>query len=234
MRILITRPLDDAKRTAEKLTALGHRCHVAPMLTIVERENIALAFDDVQAIIVTSANGIRALAPRTPVRDVPVFAVGEHSASVARGLGFADVKSADGDVVALTRAIEAWAVPEGGALLHAAASKTAGQLRQTLEQRGYRVRTAVLYDAVVAQAFDAQTRDMLAAGEIDTVLFYSPRTAAAFADCVREAGLIAACRRIIALFISSAAAARCAALPFAQVRIAVRPNEDDLLKLLQP
>lgn len=233
MRILITRPLDDAKRTAEKLTALGHRCHIAPMLTIVERDDTVLAFGDVQAIIVTSANGIRVLARRAPVRNVPVFAVGEHSAAVARGLGFANVKSADGDVVALARAIETWAAPEGGALLHAAASKTAGQLRQALEQRGYRVRTVVLYDAVAAQTFDTQTCDRLSAGEIDAALFYSPRTAAAFADCVRNANLAQACRQIIALFISPAAAARCAAVPFARVQIAARPNEDDLLKLLQ-
>ena len=39
--------------------------------------------DGVQAILATSANGVRALARRTPRRDLPLFAVGPQTA--ARG-----------------------------------------------------------------------------------------------------------------------------------------------------
>src|SRR5581483_1903331 len=56
------------------------------------------------AIIVTSANAIRAVAPQ--LRDLglvelPLFAVGEHTASVAREFGFTEVIVAGGDAASL-------------------------------------------------------------------------------------------------------------------------------------
>ena len=41
-----------------------------------------------QAILVTSANGARALAEATEQRSKPIFAVGDTTAATAEGLGF--------------------------------------------------------------------------------------------------------------------------------------------------
>ena len=50
-----------------------------------------------QAILVTSANGARALAEASEQRSKPIFAVGDTTASTAEGLGFHSVASASGD-----------------------------------------------------------------------------------------------------------------------------------------
>src|SRR5580692_6053979 len=124
MRLLVTRPKDDAEETAARLRARGHTTLIAPLIEIrfVDGPNIPL--EGVQAILATSSNGVHALARRTSRRDVPLFAVGAQTAQAARDAGFSNVKTADGDARKLAAATVNWAKPNAGALLHAAGSET--------------------------------------------------------------------------------------------------------------
>jgi uroporphyrinogen-III synthase len=108
MAILVTRPQPDNASTAAALRARGWEVLAAPMLRF---EKVILSFDpdaDFGAVIVTSANALRALADQ-PVADhllqlqlqLPLFAVGDRTAQAARDLGFARVFSAEGDAAAL-------------------------------------------------------------------------------------------------------------------------------------
>src|SRR5690349_18217460 len=101
MRVLVTRPLDDSIETATRLAAQGHESVITPLLSVRFLEGEALSLDGVQAVLATSANGIRALVRRTARRDVPVFAVGRQSAEEARVAGFSDVRNAEGGSAAL-------------------------------------------------------------------------------------------------------------------------------------
>ncbi len=71
----MTRPLEDGEEIAEKLRAMGHDPLLAPLLATHFADGPAPDFTDVQAILATSANGIRALARRTARRDLTIFAV---------------------------------------------------------------------------------------------------------------------------------------------------------------
>ena len=95
----------------------------APLLTVQIFDGPKLALDGMQAILATSANGVRALAVRSDARDVPVFAVGPQTADAASQAGFIRVRNADGDAVALADAVSGWADPKAGALLHAAGAE---------------------------------------------------------------------------------------------------------------
>ena len=107
MRVLVTRPRPDGEETARQLTARGHEPVLAPLLEIVPETGAAIDLSGVQAVLVTSANGSRALAAATDRRDVPVFAVGSSTAAVAEAAGFKDVASAAGDVAALAALVVA-------------------------------------------------------------------------------------------------------------------------------
>src|SRR5207253_3987029 len=99
-----------------------------------------VSLDGVQAILATSANGIRALVRRTPRRDVPVFAVGRQSAEDARAAGFTQVRNAEGGSSALAAAAAQWSKPANGALLHVSGADVAGDLPGVLEAQGFTVR----------------------------------------------------------------------------------------------
>lgn len=232
MRILVTRPLEDAERTAADLRARGHEAILAPLMEIHFRSGPDLALAGVQAILVTSANGIRALAAHSKRRDLPVFAVGPQSAEAARKEAFAEVKSADGDAAALAEAVKGLARPESGALFHAAGAETKGDLAARLSAAGFTVQSEVLYEAVPASVLPPDAETALAKGEADAVMLYSPKSARIFVACLAQSGLADAARGLTALCISKAAATPLAVLPFRAVRVAAHPDQDGLFALL--
>lgn len=232
MRVLVTRPVEDASETAALLAARGHEAVLAPLLGVRYHNDAALHLDGVQALLFTSANGARAFARRTSRRDFPVFAVGNQTTEAAEAAGFAVIRNADSDSVGLAAAVPGWASPEDGALLHAAGAEAEGRLADLLAAARFTVRTAVLYDVPLVTELPRPAREGLEAGTLDAVLLLSARSARVFADCVTRAGLDAACTRLIACCISEAAAAPLAGLGCREIRVAARPNQASLLDLL--
>lgn len=228
MRLLVTRPPEDAARFVAALRAGGHTAVVAPLLEIAVRAT-APDLAGVQALLFTSANGVRAFAANSARRDLPVFAVGDRTAELARETGFRDVRSAAGDVAALAALAAAQAEPAAGALLHVAGSKRAGDLAGALEDAGFAVRRAVLYDARPVAALPEAARRALAQGALDGVGFFSPRTAESFVRLVRAAGLSHATEGLTAVCLSPAVAEAARDLTWRDVRVARTPTQEALL-----
>ena len=232
MRLLITRPREDAERFAKLVTARGHVAIIAPVTDVRFREGPVIALDGVQAVLATSANGMRALSRRTPRRDVTIYAVGPQTAKAARDAGFVSVESADGDAAALTRFIAARARPDRGKLFHAAGAETAGRVGETLSAAGFTVETEVLYEVAQVVSLPSVITHALRDGTLDGVLLFSPRSARIFASLVAAANLSSPCAKLTAFCISAATAAASAPLTFAHVAIASTPNQDAMLALL--
>lgn len=235
-RVLITRPWEDAEPLARRLTALGHQVLIEPMLEIVPLPGPPPDLEGVQALLFTSANGARAFARVHAARDLPVFAVGDATASTARACGFAAVASAAGDVDALAALVAARCVARDGPLLHVAASTRAGDLSRSLEAAGFTVRRAVLYEARPASALTAETTAALTEGRVDAVALFSPRTARSLVRLLAEAGLAGGCRRSVAAVCLSEAVARAASeggiVGWRTLGIAARPDQDSLIAAL--
>lgn len=232
MRALVTRPQEDADGVARLLADRGIDVLVEPLLRIQPLAGVAVPLDGVQAVLATSANGVRALAAATPERRLPVLAVGEASARCARETGFAQVDSAGGDADALVALVKARLDPSAGALIHAAGTTVAGDVSGALAQAGYDVRRVVLYEAKTAEALSTTLAAEMRAGALDLALFFSPRTAATFARLVGEAGLAQECGRIAAYCLSPAVAERLAPLPWRRLRVAAMPDQPSLLAAL--
>jgi uroporphyrinogen-III synthase len=232
MRVLVTRPKEDAEVTVAKLQSRGHSALIAPLMDIRFRDGPAMAFDNVQAVLATSSNGVHALARRTARRDIPLFAVGAQTAQAARDMGFKIVRSADGNAHMLAARTAEWAKPGAGVLLHAAGAETKGELAETLTRGGYDVRTHVLYEAVAVPELPPVCRSALETNALDAALYYSPRSARIFADLVVKAALVEPCRELAAYCISQPTAAALASLSWKAINIAARPDQDALLALL--
>ena len=229
MRLLVTRPKDDAAPLAAELRALGHDVVLAPVMTIVELADAALPIEGVQAVLATSANGVRALARRTARRDLPLYAVGDVTARTARDAGFAQVRSAEGDVEALARLVVQSLDPARGPLLHVTGSVAAGDLSGRLQALGFAVRRAVLYRAEPATALTPEAEAALKAGTLDGVLLFSPRTARLFVELARGVNL----RTVSAYCLSQAVREAAAPGGFARLIVAARPDQTSLLATLK-
>ncbi len=232
MRLLLTRPREDADALAKALRARGHVPIVAPLMELHMLAGPPLPLAGVQAVLATSANGVRAFALRNPQRKLTLYAVGPQTAEAAREAGFTSVVSADGDSTALVELVASKADPAKGMLLHAAGAETAGRVRGALQARGFTVETIVLYEAAPLKKLPPEVESVLRDSLLDGVLLFSPRSAKTFAALVAEAQLAEATGAIEAFCISAATAAVLAPLNFARVAVAGEPNQSAMLALI--
>lgn len=232
--LLITRPEQDAVAFAEAASAAGFVPVFAPLLKILPVPAPMLEFSHAQALIFTSANGVRMFVRAYGVMNLPVFAVGDATARAAAEGGFQAIESAGGDVDALTALVRLRLESTAGSLIHAAGETVAGDLAEALSAVGFDVVRAALYKSEKATSLSKSLIGQINAGEIDHAAFFSPRTAAAFVRLSRLAGIEAKLARVVAVALSRNVADALAELPWRTVHIAPEPTQNALLaKLLQ-
>ena len=229
---LVTRPREEAESLAAALAARGVGAIIEPMMQVHFHSSRSPDLTGVQAVLCTSANGVRALARLTDNRRLPLFAVGDATASRARAEGFTTVVSAGGTVIDLARLAAEKLRPQDGPLLHVAGDSVAGDLAGALRGEGFAIEQRVLYEARPVSMLSDTAIGALRAGRIAFALFFSPRTAAIFVGLAASAAIGPCCRSITALSISAAADAALAELSWRDRRIAAMPNQRALLALL--
>jgi uroporphyrinogen-III synthase len=235
MRLIVTRPEPDATRTARALIRLGHTAILSPMLDIVTDRAAKIPTRSYQAVLVTSANAVRALAER-PVRpvtvEVPLLAVGDQTALEAKRAGFSAARSAGGALGDLVALVAGELKPAGGPLLHVAGEEQAGDLAGLLTEKGFDVETATLYRAEPRARLAGVAEDALKAGAVDGVLFYSRRSAAAFALALRAGNLAPLAENIVCFCISASTAEAIAKVATGKTLIAEKPDQLALFAII--
>lgn len=181
-----------------------------------------------QALLLPSRAAARALTPW----EIPVLAVGDGTAAEARAQGFAQVTAAEGNAASLTALAAATLRPAAGPLLLAVGEGYSTALAAALRAQGFRVQRRVVYAATPATALPPPALAALAAGEVGSALFFSPRSASIAAALLRDAGLAEICVTIEALALSPRIAAALAPFPWQSIRATSRPNPEALLALL--
>ena len=233
MRLLVTRPEPDGERTAAELRAVGHEVLLAPLLRIEMIAGAELGAGPWAAILLTSANGARALARhprRAELTGLPVLAVGRSSADAARTAGFTDVESADGDGRDLARLAAARFAGSTKPLLYLAGEDRARDLAGELA--GLPVRTVAVYRAVKAESLPSEVRAALEAGRIDGVLHFSRRSVENYLECARP--VLERALAPVHYCLSARAAEPLKAAGASKIVIAPRPDEQALLALVMP
>ncbi len=229
---LITRPAEDAGPLAAALAARGHAAVTAPVLTIRFDDPRPADIDGIQAVLVTSANGIRGLARITARRDLTVLAVGDATAAACRAAGFGEVVSASGAAADLAALAAARLDPAAGAVLHAAGDHVAGDLDAMLAEAGLRLRRLQVYHAEAVATLPAPAVAALGRGSLAGVLFFSPRTASMFARLVDDAGLTDRLASLTAVCLSGAVARRLDGRVWAAIRVADQPDSSSLMAVI--
>jgi uroporphyrinogen-III synthase len=239
MAILVTRPQPDNEATAAALRSKGLKVLLAPMLRF---EPVAFQ-DDADArygaVIVSSANAIRAIEAHLTARllALPLFAVGERSAEAARRAGFQTVAVAAGNAEALrdliVASVRGKTLKKASTLLYLAGADLAGDLAGELGERGFSVVTHTTYRMIPVLSLPQDARDAFAANEVDAVLHYSRRSARAFLDAVRAAGIEISALAIPQCCISDAVASVIRDVGATQVMVARSPDENGLFEALE-
>jgi uroporphyrinogen-III synthase len=226
MRLIITRPAEDAGPLKSKLEGMGHSVVIAPLLRIVARPGVQVAKKNYQLICATSANAVKHACVSQTLKELPVFTVGPQSLAAARAAGFTRAEARGGDVHGLAAHIIATFGPAIGPVLYLAGAETSSDLRNILATSGFQVDKVIVYDAVI-QAPEGIAHDVAGA---DGVLLYSPRSARIWVDLTAKPELETAAAKPIYFCLSDNVAR---VLPSNwQKRVAKTPDEAAMLALL--
>lgn len=240
MAVLVTRPSPDDQSTAAALRARGLEALCAPMLRFE-----AVPFqDDAQtnygAVIITSANALRAVAPQLTTSrlfELPLFAVGEHTAAAAREAGFGEVIAGTSDAGALRDLIVASAkskqLKKTSPLLYLAGADLARDLAGELGEKGFTVVTRATYRMVPAPSLPKDICDAFVAHRIEAVLHYSRRSAQAFVEAARAGGVEISALALPQCCISEAVAGVLREAGASQVAVAASADENALFEALE-
>jgi uroporphyrinogen-III synthase len=240
MAVLVTRPHPDDEATAAALRAKGFEVMLAPMLRF---EPVAFHDDDAEArygaVIVTSANALRGIAPHlngSQLLKLPLFAVGEHTASAAHRAGFDNVIPANGDAASLRdsvlASVKAKELKKASTLLYLAGADLARDLAGELGERGFTVVTHTTYRMIPVSSLPREACDAFAASGIEAVLHYSRRSARAFLNAARAGGVEISALAIPQCCISGAVASVVRDAGATQVMAAASPDENALFEVL--
>jgi uroporphyrinogen-III synthase len=233
VRILLTRPQADAERTAAALRAHGHDVIVTPLLELELLHDAELGAGPWAALLVTSANAVRAFAGhkrRDELRGSKVFTVGDRTAQAMRDCGFADVISAAGNVNDLAALIAVRLRPPAR-LLYLAGEERSGDLAGLLRGKNFVIDTVLVYRAVAVGALPHAAAAALAAG-LDGVFHFSRRSAEAYLDAAGRSGLLQdALAKPVHYCLSGRIAEPLKEAGATNIRIAARPDEAALIEL---
>jgi uroporphyrinogen-III synthase len=239
MAVLVTRPHPDDEATAVALRTKGFAVLKAPMLRFE-----AIAFhDDTDArfggVIVTSANALRGIEAElgsSRLLKLPLFAVGEQTAAAARRVGFGHVTTAKGGAAGLRDLVLASAkakeLRKANPLLYLAGADLARDLAGELGERGFTVVTHTTYQMVAIANLPREACDAFTASKVEAVLHYSRRSARAFLEAARSAGVEISALAIPQCCISPAVASVVRDAGATQVLVAASADENALFEAL--
>ncbi|HMR31487.1 MAG TPA: uroporphyrinogen-III synthase [Geminicoccaceae bacterium] len=216
LRVLVTRPRDQAEATAELLRCRGHDVLVDPVLSI---EPVPLAPISVQgyaAAVITSANAVPALPDS--MQALPLYVVGAATSAAATAAGWRVSAMASGDGEALARLLVAEL--RSGRILHIGGEDRAAGLAEGLAGSRLALDHRVAYRAVVVPTLPSATRDALVGDRLDAVLLMSPRTARLWCRLVHEVGLARRAEALIVACLSNAVAEAARSLTWRELRVA--------------
>ena len=232
-KILVTRPEPAASRTAHALAKQGHTIINCPVFEIRDTSN-PMPENNYQGLIFTSRNAIDTLLDRgwSPSNLLlPVFCVGENTASAAAMLGFKDIRTGSGKAESLANLISNSTLPRNFRLLYPAASDRKFDFEAALKQRELIVETLEIYkvDKLSPSKEELSKAFEQAAG--GATLIYSARGGSHLSDLIGLYELEPSLCTLTCIAISATAVESINKFAWQNILTAPTPDESAMTKL---
>ena len=242
MHLLVTRPYEDGVSLIQKLKTKGYQVSYMPIMNIIYHAPVFIP--SASSYVFTSANAVRGFQKscsqerlRAIISEkIMAYAVGSATAKMCELVGFHKMIVGDGDVENLTELIvenpppskKQYDIP----LLHIAGRHRAGHLIRQLRRANIHVERIVLYHGEPLSALPIDIKKMLSIGQIDTVIFYSQRSASIFIALLKQANLEKIVWELRAICLSESIAEILRIAHFKWIGVAQKPNEESLLEMV--
>jgi uroporphyrinogen-III synthase len=230
--VLITRSLPGAKASAGRLIQNGYTPYIDPVLEIHSSQQTPPDLQNIQAVIATSANGVRAFLGQYKHCTLPLFCLSGASKDEASGGQYAGkIHTVPGNAQDLLALALKRLSPKNGPLLWVRGHHAAFDMEAALIKAGYAVQMWEAYAAWPTSALSEETQRAFTEGRINAVFFHSARGANGFARLARQSGV--SLHHSVAIAISPEAAAPLQNCGFTKLHCAPAPSETAMHALLK-
>ena len=209
VRVLSTRPREDALIDADVLARSGIECLPAPMMRIVPLQtDIDALFDniDADAVALTSRHVVNLIA-QTRWAQKTAFCVGESTARIAREAGIADVITGNGDGYGLVQLIAQ--TRSYNSIFWPSAIDVGFDLEPPLLEHNIKLHRHPAYKAEKTHELPDAAREALAQGNIAAILVHSGRAGAHLVDLLKQNNLSHVQQDIDIVAVSARVAGHC-------------------------
>ena len=232
MRLLLTRPRSDDDTLPAMLEQHGHQVTHVPLLEVEFLPPAAIDATLYQAVVATSSNALRVLAPNHSLAHLPLYAVGAATARTGRDKGFGNITSGKAGASELAMKLSASLTPGRGSILYLRGEDVAFDLAASLREAGFSVDSLKTYKTVQATELGRAAIADLADGRIGGVVLLSPRTSDVYVHLARQNEIGNGLKSIAHFCLSDRVAAPLAGLGINIIHVPGHPNLQELVALI--
>lgn len=227
-RVLLTRPLVDASPLAKVLEQKGIQSYVYPLFQL--RFLPLLPLENPRAVIITSKNALRALEKHDTLKELPLYAIGDQTAQLAKDMGFLHVFNASGTSQDLIKLILNTARPSKGILWHLSGEIIHENIVDILKAHGLKAERRIVYYTEEVDILPLSLQTYLKNQEISHVIFFSPHTVALFVKVLKKYALEKSACQMCALCLSKNIFIKASTLEWKEKWISLKPTAKSLME----
>ena len=185
MHILLTRPLEDCSEMILKFQSLGNKVSHLPLLKIEKVKYEEPNLLEFKGIIFTSANAVKHFNVKKIDKKISCFCVGNATEKKARGVGFQNVITAEGNVENLRELILQNFDQNDGKMIYVSGETISIDLDQQLVREGYKIDRIISYRTIQNESFNDNFVKELKLNMPDIVYIYSQNSAVSFLKFIK-------------------------------------------------
>lgn len=220
--VLITRPIEQAYKTAEKVRELGHVPVISPLLELSFLPVALSPLSEETVVLLTSQNAAHALTS-LPL-DQHVLCVGDKTAHAVKQKGFTNVVSVDGTSDDMVSHLLSYANPEVTPFVYLRGRDVKQDIKKILEHQGFRGEEHIVYQADEILELTHEARLLFEQENLPFCLFFSSHTASVFVKTIEKEGIASSLEFSHALCFKSDIEEELFDLPWKSISSALQPT----------
>jgi uroporphyrinogen-III synthase len=201
--VLLTRPEEDCQELKSKLLVPTIS---SPLLKVTQKVKRVTLPAGVTDLIATSARVFEMITNIKSMVTIPVWCVGEATATAAKAAGFETIFQVNRSAQEILERIVNECPKESSHFAHIGGSVVHVDLAEALMQLGFKADRIIIYETEAAQSLSSEAENVMSAGLVQQIPFFSLRTAEVFIDIAKKSEWADKLGRITAMAHSEAIA----------------------------
>ena len=232
--VLVTQPQPFADEFAEKLRGEGFYVYLAPMTEYIELTANPEDIASYQALIFTNAQAVRIFSEQSSVRNIPVLAMGEKTAEIAKKVGFTTVYSSKGDNRDIENLIESVASALAlKKILYLCDEEMIKNISLDVAGLGVEVVKMPVYKTHFPESLSEEVIQALQRGAVDSVTIFSVQIAENLVKILRQKNLRGISKKIEVICINRYVASGLKGISWKKIRVARHPAIEEVIEILK-